>query len=60
MGVTLIDLLIADESQQEKEKEEKPRPRVHAPTPAPKPIEKKETPPSSDRGLVVIDIMGDE
>jgi hypothetical protein len=60
MGVTLIDLLIADESQQEKEKEEKQRPRVHAPIPAPKPIEKKETPPSSDRGLVVIDIMGDE
>lgn len=60
MGVTLIDLLIADESQQEKEKEEKPRPRVHAPTPAPKPIEKKETPATSDRGLVVIDIMGDE
>jgi hypothetical protein len=60
MGVTLIDLLIADESQQEKEKEEKQRPRVYAPLPTPKPTEKKENPPSSDRGLVVIDIMGDE
>jgi len=61
MGVTLIDLLIDDESRQEKKvEEEPPRPRVHAPTPAPRPTEKKETPPDSDRGVFIIDIMGDE
>ena len=63
MRVTLIDLFIVDEftrEEQEKEKRGENQPRVHAPLPKPKKSKKEKAAPPSDRGIVVIDIMGEE
>ena len=63
MRVTLIDLFIVDEftkEEHEKEKRWENQPRVHAPLPEPKKSKKEKADPRSNRGVVVIDIMGEE
>ena len=60
MGVELFDIIIDDEKKQKHERKEE-RPRVYIPVhsmPAP-PREAREE-QESDRGITVIDILGDE
>jgi len=61
MGVNLFDIIINDDKKHKRTRQEE-RPRVYVPVhsmPAP-PRETREKHESSDRGITVIDILGDE